>query len=261
MLDIMLLTFLAGALLWFLSSVGVIQKAFRISFIWGLAVLLLPLAVIAFVLRYPEDGRVGLFGIILGILLMSGAFVSGADRSLKTYVQENVDLEQFEPWIDPAWFQKDFVVSQDYSSLISNQAAVEAAGIEDESYEEPESGQEAQRRLEEEAKRRLLARRIDIPQAVYGFEEIEVLKAKPFIGSRIRMKTADGRNHLGRLTDMGTRSLSIEKFMQGGTISFSYNFRDIEKMEVYRLLNDVEIKQAQQKAIELEAQQKALSTQ
>ena len=49
----------------------------------------------------------------------------------------------------------------------------------------------------------------------------------------LRLKTKDGKVVEGRLAEVGDISLSIEQFVQGGTVNFEYRYSELERIEVY----------------------------
>jgi hypothetical protein len=229
------IVFIVGSILLVVGSLMVIVEAFKLSFWWGLGVLLIPFVALIFVVLNWQAGRNGALVFILGSLLSGVAFYGGADKALQLEQQldkANVDVEKIP--VNPKVVE--MLGKRPGQVEVPNQAEAEALGIDTKKDIYDIEAEHAEAPLVipilEQAKQ---AKPSELPAVPMAYQPVSRMRLEDYLGAAIRVHTTDKGTHEGTLAEVNTKTESVFLLQQvdTGEVTYEYPFAKIEWLEVY----------------------------
>lgn len=229
------IVFIVGSILLVIGSLMIIVEAFKLSFWWGLGVLLIPFVALIFVVLNWQSGRNGALVFILGALLSGVAFYGGADRALQLEQQldkANVDVERIP--VNPKVVE--LLEKRPGHVEVPNQAEAEALGIDTKKDIYDIEAEHAETPLVipmlEQAEQ---AKPVEQPAVPMAYQPVSRKHLADYLGATVRVHTIDKGTHEGELTEVDTKneSLFLLQKVDTGEVSYEYPFDKIEWLEVY----------------------------
>ncbi|RMG51813.1 MAG: hypothetical protein D6717_12515 [Gammaproteobacteria bacterium] len=230
------LVFLAGAALMALGSLAVLYRAFRWRLVWGLFVLLVPVAgLLAFTVVHWQQARNGVLAIILGVLVMLAALWGGADRELgldkallESPVAERIPVDKEEV---QALLEK-----RPGEVEVPNEEKARALGIDTEkSLEEIEAEEQAKPLPEVVPPPAATAPPASESAPAMAWQPVSRRRLEGYSGRPLRVYLLDGKRYEGlleRLSEEGD-SVILRRRVAGGEVAYEYPFARIEWLEVW----------------------------
>ncbi len=228
------IVFLAGVGLMALGSLMLLVRAFRWRLVWGLALLVPVVGLLAFAIVHWKMARNGVLTLILGFLLALAGLWGGADRELgldrlflESPVAEKlpVDREKVEALLEKRPGEVE----------VPNEAEARALGIDTEKSLEEVEAEEAARPLSEIVPE-------PSPDAVpesrapkMSWQPVSRKRLDQYLGSPLRVYLLDGKRYDGILERLSKRgdSLVLRRRLCGGEVAYEYPFAPGEGLEVW----------------------------
>ena len=228
------IVFLTGVGLMALGSLMLLVRAFRWRLVWGLAMLVPVVGLLAFAIVHWKMARNGVLTLILGFLLALAGLWGGADRELgldrlflESPVAEKlpVDREKVEALLEKRPGEVE----------VPNEAEARALGIDTEKSLEEVEAEEAAKPLSEVIPEPSADAVPESRGPKMGWQPVSRKRLEQYLGSPLRVYLLDGKRYEGileRLSKEGN-SLTLRRRLSGGEVSYEYPFVKVEWLEVW----------------------------
>lgn len=207
---------LAGGLL-------LVVAGFKRSVAWGLCNLLVPFAVLVFVIKYWRESRLG-FALVMTGMLVNIALVAVTWRDLSEVM---IADEGHQAQLDA------IIRAEGGRPAAPGAPPADRPAVGDESVptEAPDevSGEASDEGPDETAAPPVRAR--------YAFQETDIDFLPAVVGQAVRVEVRGGREHAGVLREVNADLIRIEVRMSGGSAEFNILKSDIERVLVRELVS------------------------
>lgn len=229
----------AGLVVFLFSSLFMVFAGFRERWYWGVLVLLIPvIGMLGFMMLQWKESRYPFFGMILGVMIsVIGVFGGGYSALSQVAYQAGFSIEDvLQDYPDAQeWLKK-----RPSLLLVENEQAVIDAGI-DTSITSLEQARLDE--LEEVEIVPLSEAPVEmVKELIYDFFEITAEEVPTYFNRRIRVTTNTGKVYDGTLRDSDEYYLSMDQVVTGGMVTFDHRFDSINKIEIYGVVGEREIK-------------------